>query len=65
MSLAFQIILNQVPAGVIKCIDKELIEFILRHKEDSYLLGHKLWDNEFTKHVTTELWHIRLKKYYI
>ena len=31
-------------------------------QEDSYLLGNKLWDKKFAKHITSELWHIRLKK---
>ena len=32
MSLALQIMLNQVPADFIKCIDKKRIKFILCHK---------------------------------
>ena len=62
MSLALQITLNQVPAGIIKCIGKEIIKFILRFKDDSYPLGNKLWDDNFAKYITTEMWCISLKK---
>ena len=54
-------IIDHVPDGVIKRIDKELIKFIMRHIEDSYLLGNALWDDNFTNHITTELWYFQLE----
>ena len=63
MSLALWIMLNQVPSGVIKCMCKDLVKFILHHKEDSCLLGNELWDKNFANYVTIELWYFRLKKH--
>ena len=62
MSLALKRTLDHVPVGVIERIDKDLINFVVCHIEDSYLLGNELWDDNFTNHTTTELWHFQLKK---
>ena len=54
-------IIDHVLDSVIKRIDKDLIKFIMWHIKDSYLLGNVLWDDNFTNHITTELWYFQLE----
>ena len=54
MSLAFDAMLNQVPASVVQSINKGLIQFITRYRSDSNLLGHGLWDENFSKQISIE-----------
>ena len=55
VSISFEIILDNVPLEVKKRIDNDLLIFIKHHREDPYLLGNKLWNEEFTDQITTEL----------
>ena len=55
MSLAFNALLNQVPVGVFQSVDKELLQFMSRYREDSNLLGQDLRSEVFCKHLSTEL----------
>ena len=61
-SLALEITLDNVPSGVMKSIDNDLAKFVKHYSEDSCSLGNKLWDENFTNHVQTELWCFHLKK---
>ena len=56
MSLAFEMTLDNVTSGVIKNIYNDLLKFFKHHKDDSYLLGNKIWDDDFTNRIAIELW---------
>ena len=62
MGQAFDLVLKHVPAGVMKCVDANLIQFVKNYKEDSKLLGHKLWDEHFRNQISAELEFCCLKK---
>ena len=48
-SLAFETASNQVTVGIIKSIGKDLIQFTMRHREDSNLLGNELLNDNLVK----------------
>ena len=62
ISLALETTLENVPTDVTKSIDDNILKIIKHHREDSCFSGNKLWDEYFTDHVATELWHFQLKK---
>ena len=53
--LALEVVLKQLPAGVMKCVGAQLIEFFNDYKQNSNLLGHDLWDAHFRKLMSVEL----------
>ena len=55
--------LDNVPSDIIKNIENYLLKFVKHRREYSYLLGNELWDDNFTNHITTELWCFQLKKH--
>ena len=62
ISLNLETMLDNVPLEVKKRIDNDHVMLIKRHREDSYLLGNKLWDEEFTDHIAAELLHFHFNK---
>ena len=55
MCVALETSLKLLPAGVMKCVDAQLIELLNDHKQNSNLLGHDLWDAHFRKLMPVEL----------
>ena len=53
VSLYFETTLDNVPLKVKKRIENDLLMFIKHHREDSCLLGNKLWDEDFIDHIAT------------
>ena len=62
MNLEFETTLDNVPTGFIKSMDDDLLQFIKHCREDSCLLGNKLWDEDLIYHIAIELWCFQLKK---
>ena len=62
MSQALEIMSNQIPASIVKSINKDLMHFTMLCREDSNMLGHDLWDDNFTKQIHTELQFYLLRR---
>ena len=52
MSLIFEILLKQLPSGVINRIEASNMDFIQSNAQNSSLFGHKAWDDRFTTIVS-------------
>ena len=55
MCLIFEILLKQLPPGVIKHDDASKMDFIQSYVQKSSLFGHEAWDDRFTTIVSAEL----------
>ena len=55
MSLALETMLDNVPTGVTKSADDDLLNFVKNHREEFCLIGNKLLDEYFIDHIATKL----------
>ena len=62
MSVAFEVVLKHLSAGVMKCIGVHLIQFIKNYKQNSNLLCHDIWDEHFRNVMSAELQLYYLKR---